>query len=470
MPEALTPNRAEFKTLLRHVGNSYETRRNNHARLLSEVTPRLQAARRVERELDRHLSRRFNVFKYLRTDELGLSRVIADLLDPDAEHGQGTLFLREFLESIPESRDVSQSIRTDASNPIKVVTERLIPRGRRIDVSVEIPIEDGLYCLAIENKPYADDQDRQIADYLRFLNQRYGERFLLVYLPPHEREPSESSVTTDELEEWGERFQVMPYSGGDYSLADWVAACRKICEAEKLNWFLSQAEIFARQRFGESNMTSDAESREIRAYLLENPTQLQAALAIHDAWPAVRDEVCEGFFRHLRNYVEACFKEKLPDFARDLRIQDNFGGQKQYSNSIFIGLENRPWYRVGFQSHARQGPNSWLWGVKAPKIYRDMSASEKQLCDHVATSLKLGGLALANVKNPPYLWPQYEDVPRYRNWDSLAVDLHNETEARGGPITDYYVDGLLDIAQIAIPVIAELDKSDQSISNVKREG
>lgn len=47
-------------------------------RLLQELTPHLYAARAVDRELDRHLARRFNVFRYFRDDELGLSRIIAD--------------------------------------------------------------------------------------------------------------------------------------------------------------------------------------------------------------------------------------------------------------------------------------------------------------------------------------------------------------------------------------------------------
>lgn len=51
--------------------------------LFVEITPRLEADRKLERELDCHLAPRFNVFKYLRKDELGLSCIIADLLDPN---------------------------------------------------------------------------------------------------------------------------------------------------------------------------------------------------------------------------------------------------------------------------------------------------------------------------------------------------------------------------------------------------
>ena len=62
-------------------------------RFLRALKSRLAGARAVQAELDRRLAARFNVFDHFHTDELGRSRVIADLLDPQAAHGQGTLFL-----------------------------------------------------------------------------------------------------------------------------------------------------------------------------------------------------------------------------------------------------------------------------------------------------------------------------------------------------------------------------------------
>ena len=73
--------------LLHHLDDMRRARNKDCVRLLQELTPHLHAARSVERELDRHLARRFNIFRYLRDDELGLSRIIADLLDPTGEHG-----------------------------------------------------------------------------------------------------------------------------------------------------------------------------------------------------------------------------------------------------------------------------------------------------------------------------------------------------------------------------------------------
>ena len=59
---------------------------------LDGLRPQLEWARKVESELDRRMARRFNVLDYIRTSELGLSKIIADLLNPNAAHGQGVLF------------------------------------------------------------------------------------------------------------------------------------------------------------------------------------------------------------------------------------------------------------------------------------------------------------------------------------------------------------------------------------------
>ena len=104
----------DFVRLMGSVEDIRKRRQRENVRLLQELTPHVRAARTVERELDRHLARRFKVFRYLRDDELGLSRIIADLLDPAAEHGQGTSFLEVMLELLPELPDPARPRRTAA--------------------------------------------------------------------------------------------------------------------------------------------------------------------------------------------------------------------------------------------------------------------------------------------------------------------------------------------------------------------
>ena len=103
------------------------------------LRPRLAAAKRVERELDRVLANHFNPLDYLRTDELGLSHIVADLLDPSARHGQGSMFLRRFLKKIGGALPADHLPALESA-VVDTRRERLIGSGGRLDISVEIGV------------------------------------------------------------------------------------------------------------------------------------------------------------------------------------------------------------------------------------------------------------------------------------------------------------------------------------------
>lgn len=61
-------------------------------------------------------------------------------------------------------------------------------------------------------------------------------------------------------------------------------------------------------------------------------------------------------------------------------------------------------------------------------------------------------------------WAQYEYLPRHRHWDRLVPELVQELADGGGRITDYFVNGLLNIAEKAIPAFDEVELANQSAS------
>ena len=94
----------------------------------------------------------------------------------------------------------------------QVIVEYEIENQRRIDIVVRIPGVNGeMSCLAIENKPYAGDQESQVKDYLDYLKQEYANRFLLIYLSPAGEGPSEWSLPQREIDRWRGRLVTMPY-------------------------------------------------------------------------------------------------------------------------------------------------------------------------------------------------------------------------------------------------------------------
>ena len=276
-------------------------------------------ARELELELDRQLARRFNVLDYLKTDELGLSRIVADLLDPRATHGQGVFFLRQLLLALKESTQFDPDVDLDRVR-VSVALEQVITADRRIDIVAEIVDGRSKYALAIENKPYADDQKHQVRDYLRFLRKQYGQNFLLIYLSPTGEGPSEWSIPAQQLREtWQERFAILPYDQGDaamepdqfvafrlsFSLTHWLESCRTACKVDRLRWFLGDTLKFCQRTFGGRIMTSDRESQEIRDHLFENPNQFDSALTVVESWPSIKHQVCKKYFERLASRIKA---------------------------------------------------------------------------------------------------------------------------------------------------------------------
>ena len=459
------PKASQVEELVRYVDDARRARQEQCRSFLSRLAPRLEAARARALELERQTAPRFNVFKYLREDELGLSSVIADLLDPAAEHDQGSSFLKAMLDTLPETSGQFGALQPAASSPIRVVTERVIPSGGRIDITVDIPLDGKSFCLAFENKPYAHDLSGQVRTYLEYLNNEYGQQFLLVYVPPVDRNPDETSISQSDRERWQGHFRVMPYVGRDRSLQAWFAACSKCCEADRVRWFLKSAELFCRERFGGSTMTADAETRFVRDYLSTNPNHHRAALAVHDGWRLFREDVCKRFVEHLRQIVEDRLREEATDIGPDFQVQWDFGGDKKYPNCLWI--TRKGWIRYDNlppNKEARSairlesggpGANGWYCGIRSPKPPDKMTKREIERREELRAALGRSGLMLAKENDGP--WLQWESLQPHEDWDPLVPDLYKECEERGGPITTHYADTLIAIAAHAIPAINEVE-------------
>jgi hypothetical protein len=110
---------------------------------LKKVAFKIGALREARRRFTVQLAPDFNLFRYLRTDEIGISRIIADLLDRNGTHGQGDIFLQSFAEKLGQKW-------ISGFNNWKVVTEQQANGQRRIDVYLK---SDTGGIIGIENKP-----------------------------------------------------------------------------------------------------------------------------------------------------------------------------------------------------------------------------------------------------------------------------------------------------------------------------
>ena len=428
-----------FGTLNQRLEDARQAERRALERFFVELGPRLETARTLERELDRQLARRFSVFDYLRTDELGLSKMIGDLLDPAGSHGQGAAFLKCLTDRLEFAKGCNLS-------DSKVYCERTITGGRRIDITVEI---EGRHCLAIENKAnYAGDQHRQVEDYLCWLESNYSES-LLVYLTPTGEGPSEDSVcrnTIDELKdelkkEGTRRLAIMPcgpsgelddtfdYLRLSFSLADWLADCRRGCDVDRLRRFLREAEIFCRRRYGGTTVTT-TENRIVEAFVLAHPENMETALAVYKSWPAIAVQIKRDFLKLIyekleedagwRKNTEICYKydEEKESYIRIYRKNwQPYGTERTY---IYLGLQNH---------HDGIVYISVMSISTAAVDEKDRTRREK-----------LQDTFREHYRYQDVWFPGWEWVDKkYKKWNDLTPRLHQECQAGGGEITNYFV-------------------------------
>lgn len=124
----------------------------------------------------------YNLFNVLEISkkEVVMCRFLADLLNPEGQHGCGILFLKSFLEDILKEYRMSDTLLAHTD----VIREFVIDNDRRID----IVIQNVCFLIPIEVKIYADEQEGQCYDYYQ-----YAKNAPIVYLTRFGDAPSEYS-------------------------------------------------------------------------------------------------------------------------------------------------------------------------------------------------------------------------------------------------------------------------------------
>ena len=222
----------------------------------SGLAPAIAMADEAQRRLDRVAATKFSMFHYFRENEHRMSAIFADLLSPDGSHGQGTTFLRLFLEEI--DRGDKDSIRKrscyESLEQCSVYTEYATSSRRLIDIVLKL----GDMWIGIENKPWAHEQPEQIQDYLSFLQeQKKDKRACILYLSGsgHDAE----TIKDDKRQ----HYLTIPYNsytnGDGPSVAHWIAECWSQCEADQVRWFLKDLRGYVERSFNAESSSAESE-------------------------------------------------------------------------------------------------------------------------------------------------------------------------------------------------------------------
>ena len=197
-------------------------------------------------EIEVHLASGFNVFDSIKfnknLNENLMSNVLAHLLKPDGTHGQGELFLREFLSDVPVNW-LSDNDWTRVRVCREVQTRQIENDKKGIDIEIAFRINDRWSAIAIENKPWkkSTDRDQQLNDYAEHLESMYKGRFKLIYLTPDgKKDPWEASITPEKRKELEEKGKFAKASIQKWASADgWLKRAEDEVKAERVRWFVS---------------------------------------------------------------------------------------------------------------------------------------------------------------------------------------------------------------------------------------
>ena len=239
---------------------------------------------RVQREKNElYDSNRFNPFQFLRTDEMGLSKILAFLLDPTETHGQGDLFLNSFLKFINKHQFLAyqkvniylEKITKEENDEItNEITNETTNKNGRHDIFIEGILDNKIsWVISIENKLQgAIDQPKQMHTYAKDLKNYVSDSYFLIYLPIFSNNPPEKSISEDEWAELMSNKKAMVLSAS--MLIQWLDNTVIIAPAVKQ--FCNDFKKF----LSEDIMGNTQNSNELIECLINNDKALFSALTV----------------------------------------------------------------------------------------------------------------------------------------------------------------------------------------------
>lgn len=266
-----------------------ERNAEKHINQLLKDVRRMIAYDRAERFRQ---GKEFNVFRVQRilNDEVKICRLLRELLDPRGSHGQGSVFLRLFLETLGWAK--IRQIADEDYDKATVASEVFIKNDRRIDLLIRI----GKYMLPIEAKVHATDQERQCFDYYNFAVS-YDPDVIIYYLTPDGHEPSDSSKNG--LKD--AQIQCISFAK---EIIDWLTTCIK---ADALEQIYPVREILIQFREILKQLTGREVGKvemEIMNQISSSRDNFEAAEKVANVLAAVKAEKMIEIFDYIKHYMD----------------------------------------------------------------------------------------------------------------------------------------------------------------------
>ena len=236
---------------------------------LKKLHQQIEAMRLAKAQNELYDANRFNPFQFMQTDENGLSRILAFLLDSNEAHGQRDLFIRSFLQYLRLPKFLAyEKIIVTTEKPVKNSTKR------RHDIFLEAWIGNELvWVMSIENKLRgASDQANQINDYWEDLGCYPTKNQHIVYLPVQIEQPSRESIKKSNWQNLQSNKQASIFSARD--VVKWLEQTPIV--APSVQSFINQFKQFIQ----EDIMNLPSNSNELVTHIINDQDMLAAAMLL----------------------------------------------------------------------------------------------------------------------------------------------------------------------------------------------
>ncbi|HUW39971.1 MAG TPA: PD-(D/E)XK nuclease family protein [Rectinemataceae bacterium] len=371
--------------------------------LLDSVSSRLHGLRKYRAIYNRELALDFDpIGKFWGLYENPSSSILAFFLDPKETHAQGDAFLKAFLALLAQKMKCESL--SKLALPSSVQTEFTIPNagpngGGRIDIVLFF--EDPKYCIAIENKIGAPDQERQIDRYAEYLKNDYKGNNTLIYLTSDGRWPTEYSKARKKGEEEDSGLCLLSWRDDINRLLDgWLG----LCHAESVRAFIKEFKQAIHQEMGGGLDMS--EETTVVEQILKSDESLDAAASVVAAWASVHHEL----IGRVNIEMEKLAKAKGLVF----NMTDSFG--ERYSSLLF-NHESWKHFHIDFDFD-RNNFRDMCYGISYINQPPDKHPRIKEALKVIESASKDDGHEKSEWL-PVWYWME----PDFQNWDSANVDV-----------------------------------------------
>ncbi len=291
---------------------------------------------KVSRNQRRESGDMFNIFEILKAEHYEVtthSAILAELLNPNGSHGCTDIFLKSFLEvlNLKELFHNLNEVSVDVERSIGALDYENKEYGGRIDLIIH---EKNKAAIIIENKIYADDQDKQLYRYCRYARNTFNNNFNILYLTLDGKEPPKKSTEGKDAS-----IQVEPYCiSYQYHIKKWIEDSIPLVSSKMnlQNSLKQYLQIINKL----TNQDMNSISTEKLITLLSSPKNINNALLIRDTI----DDALDMFMRNV-------FVPQLEEISKELNLEYSLYGNHWYDTYAGFIFYKKEWenFTLGFE-------------------------------------------------------------------------------------------------------------------------